>query len=378
MFAMACGTGALLVILSTFNGFESLSRNLNESFQPDLTVLPAKNKQFDFTEDTEKKILANKNVSNISKILEGKVYIQYQKQETIATIKGVDNQYFSTNKVSDYILAGDSILENENYNFALLGIGVAQKLNINLDNQFEQLTVFYPKSSSSFRLTVHDNFEHSYITPGGVFSIFQDYDEKYVIAPLSFVQDLQQAESTTISSLEIKLKDNLDSDSKEEIQEILGEKYIVKNKLELNASFYKISRIEKMVVFFILIFVLIILSFNFIGSLTMHIIEKNKDIHILHYLGLKPSEIFNLYIIYGIMQGLLGGLLGLILGAGICIAQKFFGFVKMPGSGTFVVSDYPVQISLSDIGMILVILIVVSIIASIYPAIRARKVVEKD
>jgi lipoprotein-releasing system permease protein len=378
MFAMACGTGALLVILSTFNGFDSLSRNLNESFQPDLTILPKKNKQFEISDSIFDLISKQNNIAFVSKILEEKVYIQYQKQETIASIKGVDNTYFKTNRVSDFIVAGDSILENENYSFALLGVGVAQKLNINLDNQFEQLSIFYPKAESNSTLSLTDNFERNYITPGGVFSIFQDYDDKYVLVPLSFVQSLQQSESTMVSSLEIKLKNSEITSSKNEIQKILGDKFIVKNKLELNASFYKISRIEKMVVFFILVFVLIILSFNFIGSLTMHIIEKNRDIHILHYLGLKPIEIFKLYIIYGMMQGLLGGVIGLILGTTICIIQQLFGIVPMPGSGTFVVSAYPVQISAEDVFMILLILIFVSALASIYPAMRARKVIEND
>ncbi len=106
----------------------------------------------------------------------------------------------------------------------------------------------------------------------------------------------------------------------------------------------------------------------------MHIIEKNRDIEILNYLGLKPNEIFNLYLIYGTMQGLLGGFIGLIFGGAICLAQQFFGIVKMPGSGTFVVSNYPVKIHGEDILLIIVILTIVSVIASIYPAIRARKV----
>lgn len=374
MFAMACGTGALLVILSTFNGFESLSKNLNESFQPDLTVLSKKNKQFLANDSILNLIYKNNNIEYISKIIEEKVYIQYAGQEALATLKGVDNNYFKTNRVADFILAGDSILENENYSFALLGIGIAQKLNINLDNQFEQLSVFSPKSEASSGISLSDNFDRSYITPGGVFSIFQDYDEKYIIVPLSFAQSIHQSDENIVSSLEIKLKNSEINSTKKDLNGILGDQFEIKNKLELNASFYKISRIEKMIVFFILVFVLIILSFNFIGSLTMHIIEKNRDIHILYYLGLKPDEIFKLYIIYGVMQGLLGGLIGLFIGLVICIIQQVFGLVPMPGSGTFVVNTYPVVIDILDIAMILLILICVSVLASIYPAIRAKKV----
>ena len=376
MFAMGCGAGALLIILSTFNGFENLSKSLNESFQPDLTIKPKRNKQFELDEVLLKKIVQNPNVQSISKILEEKVYVKYRESEALANIKGVDENYFKTNDVADFIVAGDTILENENYSFALMGIGVAQKLNVNLDNQFEQLSIYFPKSQSGGGLGLKDNFELNYITPGGVFSIFQDYDEKYIIAPLSFVQYLNNSDGNTISGLEIKLKNNQNHSTQEELRNVLGDQFEIKNKLELNESFYKISRIEKLIVFFILTFVLIILSFNFIGSLTMHIIEKNQDIKILHYLGLKAKEILYLYITYGVMQGLLGGLIGLGLGALICFIQQIFGIIQMPGSGTFVISAYPVLIYWSDVLMILAILLAVSLLASIFPAMRARKSIE--
>ena len=375
MFAMACGAGALIIILSTFNGFENLSTSLQESFQPDLTISSVKNKSFPIAEAMWNKILKDPNVEKISMVYEDKVYLKYMNKDVLATMKGVDPSFFQTNEVKDYIVAGDTVLENEEYSFAMVGMGIAQKLNINLNNQFEQIAVFSPKSSMG-GASVLDNFERNYITPGGVFSVYQEYDDKFVLVPISFMQYLKSAEENQVTSLELKLRNPSNKASQEKLRMLLGDSFEVKNKLELNATFYRISQIEKMITFFILVFILIILSFNFIGSLTMHIIEKEADIKMLHYLGLKSKEVFKLYMIYGVLQGMLGGIFGLIIGISICVIQYFFGIITLPGSGTFVVRAYPVMIYGSDVGFILLILFLVSSLASIFPALRAKKIVE--
>ena len=375
MFAMACGAGALIIILSTFNGFENLSTSLQESFQPDLTISSVKNKSFPIAEAMWNKILKDPNVEKISMVYEDKVYLKYMNKDVLATMKGVDPSFFQTNEVKHYIVAGDTVLENEEYSFAMVGMGIAQKLNINLNNQFEQIAVFSPKSSMG-GASVLDNFERNYITPGGVFSVYQEYDDKFVLVPISFMQYLKSAEENQVTSLELKLRNPSNKASQEKLRMLLGDSFEVKNKLELNATFYRISQIEKMITFFILVFILIILSFNFIGSLTMHIIEKEADIKMLHYLGLKSKEVFKLYMIYGVLQGMLGGIFGLIIGISICVIQYFFGIITLPGSGTFVVRAYPVMIYGSDVGFILLILFLVSSLASIFPALRAKKIVE--
>ena len=375
MFAMACGAGALIIILSTFNGFENLSTSLQESFQPDLTISSVKNKSFPIAEAMWNKILKDPNVEKISMVYEDKVYLKYMNKDVLATMKGVDPSFFQTNEVKHYIVAGDTVLENEEYSFAMVGMGIAQKLNINLNNQFEQIAVFSPKSSMG-GASVLDNFERNYITPGGVFSVYQEYDDKFVLVPISFMQYLKSAEENQVTSLELKLRNPSNKASQEKLRMLLGDSFEVKNKLELNATFYRISQIEKMITFFILVFILIILSFNFIGSLTMHIIEKEADIKMLHYLGLKSKEVFKLYMIYGVLQGMLGGIFGLIIGISICVIQYFFGIITLPGSGTFVVRAYPVMIYGSDVGFILLILFLVTSLASIFPALRAKKIVE--
>lgn len=372
MFAMACGSGALIIILSTFNGFENLSTSLQESFQPDLTITAKKNKDFSVSDELITKLERLQNIAAISKVYEDKVYLKYMKKDALATMKGVDANFFQTNEVKDYMVAGDTLLENAEYSFALLGMGLAQKLNINLNNQFEQIEVYSPKVEVG-GATMIDNFERSFVTPGGVYSVYQEYDDKYVLVPLSFMHYLKSADEHEVTSLELKLKEAKTKSTQVEVAAIMGDNYKVKTKLELNETFYRISQIEKLITFFILVFILVILSFNFIGSLTMHIIEKEEDIKMLHYLGLKANQIFKLYMIYGIMQGMLGGFIGLCIGLTICAIQHYFGIINLPGSGTFVVQAYPVTIYWLDVIFILIILFLVSASASIFPALRAKK-----
>ena len=371
MIAMGCGTGALIIILSTFNGFEEISKSLCESFQADLTITPTKNKQFDLNDAILRELKSDKNILATSKVLEEKVYIKYRDADALATIKGVDNEFFKTNEIEQFIVAGDSTLETDDHSFALVGAGIASKMNMNFENNLESISVYYPKSEFSGGLK--GNFELNYILPGGAFSIFQEYDDKYLITPLSFVQYLNNADESRISGLELKIIPGSEDQVRDHISKLLGHYVKVKNKLELNETFYRISRIEKMIVFLIMIFILIILSFNFIGSLTMHMIEKSKDIRTLTFIGLSRNKIFSLYLTIGMFQGLLGGLIGLGFGMLICGIQKVFGIVQMPGSGSFVISSYPVSIHISDILWIIFILIIVSLTASIFPAAKARQ-----
>lgn len=376
MIAMGCGAGALIVILSTFNGFEQISKTLNESFQADLTISPSRNKQFEVSDSVIEKLKSNKHIVSVSKVLEEKVYIKYRDIDALATIKGVDQNFFQTNEIKDFIVAGDSTLETDDHSFALVGAGIASKMNMNFENNFESISIYYPKGEFSGGLK--DNFEMNYLVPGGAFSIFQEYDDKYLIAPLSFVQYLNNSNDTRVSAIELKLKDGgYEKEVRADIEKLLGGGFKIRNKLEMNETFYKISRIEKLIVFLIMTFILIILSFNFIGSLTMHMIEKSRDIQTLSHLGFTGKKIFHLYITIGIMQGLLGGFIGLFLGLVICIVQKIFGIVPMPGSGTFVISSYPISIQLYDIFKILIILFVVSLLASIFPAIKAKNLMNQ-
>lgn len=374
MTAMSCGAAALMIVLSTFNGFESLAVTLYESFQPNLVIESKINKTFRVSDMDLLKIKKIPEINSFSKVIEEKAYFKYGDKEALGVLKGVDSNYFKTTDISKFILAGDSVLENEETSFALLGAGIGEKLGVGEESGLKSIEVYAPKSSNGIGIGMLSNFELSYLVPNGIFSIYQEFDEKYIIAPINMVQYLFQLEENSVSAIEIKTETRNEDYVKKELLQIFGNQFIVKNRLESNETLYRITKIEKMMVILIMTFILLILSFNFIGSLTMHIIEKTHDIKILKFLGLTSIEIQKLYLLIGLLQGVLGGLIGMIIGYLICIVQQVFGIVKMPGNGTFVVNAYPVEIHFIDMWVIFSIIVLISLLASIYPSFLAKKI----
>jgi ABC-type lipoprotein release transport system permease subunit len=295
-------------------------------------------------------------------------------KESVGVLKGVDTQYFKTNNVTNYIIHGDSLLEDESTSYSLVGIALNDKLNINYHDNFESLSVYVPKVHSSAGLGINNAFEISYLTPRSVFSIYQEFDEKYVIAPISFVQYLNNKEEQAITSIEIKAKNSDAIHSlRAEIQEFLPNNLKIVDRLESNETLYRITKIEKLITFLIMSFILVILSLNFVGSLSMHVIEKIHDLIILRNIGFTSMDIQKLYICIGTIQGFLGGFMGMLLGLLICFVQKQFGLIKMPGNGTFVIPDYPVVVKIEDIALIMLLLVSISFLVSIFPALKAKE-----
>lgn len=373
MLSMAIGAMAMIIVMSVFNGFETLAINLYESFEPQLTIMPSKGNVIEIDEFLLNEIKSIHGVENISLVLESKAYFKYRDKETIALLKGVESSYFKTNKISNFLIVGDTLLEDAQNSYAMLGLNIAEKLQIKVDDPFESLAVYVPKSSQQVGITGDMPFEHSYISPRSVFSVYQEYDEKYVIVPISFVQYLTGNSDFSISSIEISINEN-ESFVKERLSKILKNKWKISNRLEKNETLYKLTKVEKMITYLVMGFILFILSLNFIGSLTMHFLEKQKDLKILLYLGISRFQIQRIYLLIGFLQSFLGGLFGLFLGLVILVMQYFFEIIKMPGSGTFVISAYPVEIRILDIFLIIGLVVLISFLMALWPAYRAKNV----
>ncbi len=374
MFAMGIGAAALIIVLSVFNGFEDIAISLYESFQPNLKIIPKNNKDFKCTDTLYLNLKKIKGVSSISKVYETKAYFKYIDKESVGLLKGIDSNYFKTNKVAKFVIHGDSIMEDESNSYSLIGVALNDKLNINYHDHFESLSVYVPKSSSSSGFGLNNSFEISYLTPRSVFSVYQEFDDKYVMAPVSFVQYLSNKDEDQITGIEIKVDNDINTNNiKDIIKSFLPNSLKIVDRLESNETLYRITKIEKLITFLIMSFILIILSLNFIGSLSMHVIEKMNDLVILRNIGFSSFDIQKLYILIGSIQGLIGGVFGLLIGLLICLIQKQFGLIKMPGNGTFVIQDYPIVIKISDVVMILLLLVVISFIASIFPALKAKE-----
>lgn len=374
MLGMGVGAFALIVVLSVFNGFEGLIKDLHRAFYPEIIIKPAQGKFIAYDSLLVKKISTDAAVAKVATVLEENAYLEYADRATIATIKGVDNNYLQTNSIRKHIRNGVFLTHEGEQQFAVLGANLNTALNVSLQNSLEPLKISVPKNTSATVFLPEDAFNSIYVFVSGIFTVQQEFDSKYVFVSLKTAQDLI-GDETAVSSYEVKLKPNVNPNRlKQSIQENLGGNYSVKTRDELNATLYRVVKIERWAVFAMLTFILFIISFNILGSLAMLGIEKRRDISILKAMGATSSQVRNIFLLEGIFAGSFGGFIGVVLGLVVCILQQQYGFIKLAqGGASFVVDAYPVKIILSDIGFSLATVAVISIIAAFIPAVKASR-----
>ncbi len=364
------GTMALIVVLSVFNGFDNLVRSLFGSFNPDLQVTPKEGKTFIPDTAILHKIKNMPGVFDFAEVLEDKALLRYDEKQTIATIKGVTANYASISGIDSMIRQGSFTLDNGREMLAVVGQGIAYFLNIRLDvkiNYRPPVSVYVPKRMKTMPANPERAITRRYITPGGIFSIEQDFDTRYVIVPIEFARDLF-GYSHEVTAIEIKLADKTASPKvQEQIAAIFGPAFEVKNRFQQNELFYKTMQAEKWAIFLILVFILAVASFNVIGSLTMLILEKKQDIGVLRSMGATISLIRKIFQTEGWLITVLGAVTGLALGLVICWLQIRYKLVKLHGSGSFVIDAYPVKIQAGDVIIIITAVLIIGYFAAWYP-----------
>jgi lipoprotein-releasing system permease protein len=380
---VAVGTMALIVVLSVFNGFDDLIRSLFNSFSPDLQITVIEGKTFDPEAEKFNEIKNLEGVADFAEVLEDKALLRYNQKQTIATVKGVSANFEDISGVDSMIVAGDFILAGEGENYTIIGQGIAYFLNVNINmdiNYQFPIAVYVPRRTKQVTLNPEQSIHKKYIFPSGIFSIEQNYDSKYIIVPLNFARELFEY-IDEVSAIEVKLKNNANLKTiQNKIKNILGAEFEVKNRYEQNELFYKTMQSEKYVIFLILVFILIVASFNVIGSLTMLILEKKFDISTLRSLGTDLSVIKKVFLFEGCLISLIGAVIGLFAGLLVCWLQIKYKLVGLEGSGTFIIDAYPVSIELYDIIAVLLIVFFIGLIAAWYPIryITKRFIVQSD
>lgn len=369
------GTFALIVVLSVFNGFENVVISLFNSFDSDLKVTPATGKYFHPDSASYLELSALDEVAGITPVIEDNVLIRYDESQEIATLKAVQPHYLRTTGIDSMIFAGESRLEIEDRPVALLGSGVAAKLGVNIHNEFTALQVHVPNKAHkpTFTLTPTQPFRKENLYPAGVFSIQQDFDAKYVLAPLGFARELMD-EPERATAIEINLWDEDDlSDVKEKVQALVGPDFVVQDRFEQHALLYRIMKSEKLAVYLILSFILLIAAFNLIGSLIMLAIEKRKDVAILKSMGADSSIIRKIFLYEGMIISAIGAVVGMALGYLTGWLQQEFALVKINTGSTFVLNAYPVDFLWTDFIAVFFTALLVGLIASYIPARIAYK-----
>lgn len=369
------GTMALIIVLSVFNGFEELVVSLFSSFNPDVQVTVTSGKTFHYDSLAGQKIRQLPGVAGMVEVIEENVLMKYKSKQYIVTLKGVSPEYVKLSGLDSMIQEGRFVLQEGKQEFAVLGYGVAYYLDANLNDYENPIGVYVPSRTGTPGAGLDQAFREEPIFPSGFFSIQEDYDVKYGLVPLSFMKRLLDYRDE-LTSLEVKAAPGADIPAiKAGIRQILGSGFTVKDRFQQQALLYKIMKSEKWAIFLILSFILLIATFNVIGSLSMLILDKRKDIAILQSMGASRRMVNRIFLTEGLLISFIGAVAGMVLGAVICYLQQRFGLIRLGAAdSTFVVNSYPVSMQLRDFLLVFITVMLIGILAAWYPVYNIRKI----
>lgn len=368
---VAVATMAMVVTLSVFNGFQDLVADLFTAFDPELLVTPKDGQTID-AKDKDLLWLKKSDVVEVyTPVLEGQALVVEGGKQQVVTIKGVTDNVTKQGHIEDILYGeGHFCLHADILEYGILGIQLAQQLGLpaNFENP---LQVYAPKPGERVNIgNPLSSFNHDELqSPGVVFMVRQaKYDANYILTSLQFAQKLFDREGR-VSSVELKLKEGLKTDKvKEQLKAQLGERFKVEDRYEQQNDVFRVMRIEKLISYLFLSFILLVACFNIIGSLSMLMIDKRQDIQTLRSLGANDSQICTIFRLEGHIISLAGALLGLVLGGVLCWIQQEYGIVRMGDSeGSFIIDTYPVSVYWTDILLVLVTVLAVGWLAIWYP-----------
>lgn len=368
---VAVATMAMVVTLSVFNGFQDLVADLFTAFDPELLVTPKDGQTID-AKDKDLLWLKKSDVVEVyTPVLEGQALVVEGGKQQVVTIKGVTDNVTKQGHIEDILYGeGHFCLHADILEYGILGIQLAQQLGLpaNFENP---LQVYAPKPGERVNIgNPLSSFNHDELqSPGVVFMVRQaKYDANYILTSLQFAQKLFDREGK-VSSVELKLKEGLKTDKvKEQLKAQLGERFKVEDRYEQQNDVFRVMRIEKLISYLFLSFILLVACFNIIGSLSMLMIDKRQDIQTLRSLGANDSQICTIFRLEGHIISLAGALLGLVLGGVLCWIQQEYGIVRMGDSeGSFIIDTYPVSVYWTDILLVLVTVLAVGWLAIWYP-----------
>lgn len=368
---VAFATIAMICTLSVFNGFQDLVASLFTSFDPELKVVPMEGKSVAADDPAVTAIKKSPLVFAATECVEGLALAKYYENQKVVTIKGVDNNYSKTSDIESILYGdGDFKLKADVLNFGTPGIQLAQQLQLGV-RYSSPLDIYAPRNGERIdAANPAQSFNHDQLySPGVVFSVKQKkYDASYIIVPIGFARSLFEQQGC-ITSLELKLKDGTDIAAAQKKLEKLGEgKLKIENRYEQQEDVFRIMKIEKLVAYLFLTFILIVACFNIVGSLSLLIIDKRKDMLTIRSLGADNATIAKVFLYEGRMIALTGVAIGITVGVALCMAQQHFGLIKMGNeAGSFIIDAYPVSVRWGDVVLTFVTVIAAGYISTWYP-----------
>ncbi|MEP6734800.1 MAG: FtsX-like permease family protein [Chryseolinea sp.] len=366
--AVALISAAMIIVLSIFNGLGDLLHSINNSFDPEIKVVATRGKSFVVDGAMIESIKKINGVAIVTEVIEDNAYARYNGADQGVTVKGVSDNFIDQKRIPpSAMVEGELALKKGGRDRALIGYGIKSALSIAIDQDFYPLQLFYPRNARAGITDPSKLFAQKNIYPGGVFSIIQNFDESYVVVPLSFAKELFNYTDRR-TSLEIKIRSdgNMD-DIESRLQQTLGDEYKVLNGEEQHEDLYRVLKLEKLFASIAAALLLFIGSINIYFSLMMLALDKKKDITVLSSVGADSALLKKIFVTEGVLIAGIGTLSGLAIGALVVLLQQNFNLVSM-GMDSAVVDGYPVKLALTDFVYVFLIMTVVTVLISSRPA----------
>lgn len=368
---VAVASMALVVTLSVFNGFHDMVASFFTQLDPQLKITPAKGKTAASNDSTLIRIRQLDEVAVATDVLEDQALAVYGDRQQMVTIKGVDDNYDKLTHIRQILEGdGDYALHAADMNYGILGLGVAYQLGIGYTYR-EPLKIYAPRREGQINMAnLQDGFvEDELYSPGVLFSIKQGkYDKRYIITAIQFTRNLFDRDGE-LTSLELRLKPGSNFEHvKAKVQEMAGTRFVVRDRYEQQEDTFRIMKVEKLMAYIFLTFILVIACFNIIGSLSMLMIDKRNDVVTLRNLGASDRQIIRIFLFEGRMISAIGAVIGIAIGLLLCLLQQQFGLIGLGSTeGSFVVDAYPVSVHPWDIVVVFFTVLAVGFISVWYP-----------
>jgi lipoprotein-releasing system permease protein len=369
--AIVFGTASLIVILSAFNGFESLVKSLYASFYPDIKISAAKGQLITLTQKQLDELRGIRGIETFSLVAEEKALIQNGGLQTVVHIKGVDENYAEVAGIASHLYRGEYRLGNEDQPGLVFGIGVEQALALASDQAISPVSVYLPNKKVTETTDPLSSLSLSLAIPRGSFAIQSEFDNKYVITNLDFIQAYAGYQQDQYSAVEIKLNSNVNPSSVvESISLLLGSNYKIEDRYQQNNTLYTTIKLEKLAIYGIFTLILVVAAFNMIGALSMLVLEKKKDIQVLMAMGANQSLIQKIFLAEGILLSTIGTFGGMIIALILYYVQVTYKLVPLQGE-TFLIDYYPVKLAVSDFLLVGITVFAIGVVASWIPSRKA-------
>ncbi len=346
------GTAALICILSVYNGFGDMVQSLYSKFDPQIKITAAYGKTILTTDSAIVQAEANKNIAYWCPTVEEQVLFRFGDRQTTGFIKGVNEDFNRMTKMERILLSNDKFMLSDGvFDYGMAGVGLAAELGF-VAHLTQSLKIYAPRRTGRVNIANPTNsFNEKYVFISGVFSVQQaEYDNTLVIVPLPLARELYEYDNDVATAIEVGLKPRANvNEVKKQLQATLGDDYVVKNRMEQQADYFRIMQVEKWITFLILTFILLIAVANVIGCLSMLIIDKSEDIATLHNLGASRQLTRRIFLMEGWLISITGAMAGVVLGCALCLLQEAFGFITIPTADLAVMESYPVSLHLSDV-----------------------------